>query len=287
MAWGMGMKWAPTKQGDKMNKIEGYMRDWGLSEPRTLAHTKTSNLYTVVYKGSCAVLKVYTEFGMAFEHKSPAALRYFGGAGTIKVLKHDYGAILIEFVDGHDLYNVFKHLGDAHATCIACEVLRKLHSSSVVCSDQFETLEDRFQSLFKRASSQDEHPLFYDCQSVARRLIESECDKKILHGDIHHHNIMLSSTRGWLAIDPYPLYAEKTYDLCNFFFNPIEDHAQIATTERIGRVASTFADELGADKQRILEFAFAHGGLSASWHIDDGEDPSDRLNITQLLKGMI
>ena len=45
-------------------------------------------------------------------------------------------------------------------------------------------------------------------------------DVRVLHGDIHHHNIRQSS-RGWLAFDPKGLVGERTYDCANTLCNPV------------------------------------------------------------------
>ena len=39
-------------------------------------------------------------------------------------------------------------------------------------------------------------------QRVHRRLCESQRDVRLLHGDLHHDNVLLDAGRGCLAIDP-------------------------------------------------------------------------------------
>ena len=42
----------------------------------------------------------------------------------------------------------------------------------------------------------------------------------VLHGDIHHDNILDFGKRGWLAIDPKRLQGERGFDYANLFCNP-------------------------------------------------------------------
>jgi streptomycin 6-kinase len=57
-------------------------------------------------------------------------------------------------------------------------------------------------------------------QSVANVLLSSPQDEVVLHGDLHHGNILDFGTRGWLAIDPKGLLGERGFDYANIFTNP-------------------------------------------------------------------
>lgn len=270
-----------------MDTLNTYLEKWGLSIPEELAKTKTSHLYTVVYEGERAVLKIYTDFGQPFEAEGPEALRHFQGNGAIRVYKSDAHACLVEYVDASDLYDRYTMQGDDSAAAIICEVLRKLHSADPADGQKFDSLEKRFQSLFARAKQPESDSLFKECMTAAEKLVATQSDRCVLHGDVHHRNIMLSTKRGWLAIDPNPLYGERTFDFCNAFYNPYGEASLQTDLGRVERLATTFADYFGVNRQRILQFAFAYGGLSSSWHLDDGEDPSRNLAITKLIRGLL
>ena len=42
----------------------------------------------------------------------------------------------------------------------------------------------------------------------------------MLHGDIHHENILDFGPRGWLAIDPKRLHGERGFDFANILRDP-------------------------------------------------------------------
>lgn len=58
------------------------------------------------------------------------------------------------------------------------------------------------------------------CAAVANVLLSSPHDEVVLHGDLHHGNILDFGTRGWLAIDPKGLVGERGFDYANIFTNP-------------------------------------------------------------------
>lgn len=119
--------------------------------------------------------------------------------------------------------------------------------------------------------------------TVAQQLLDTESSKVLLHGDIHHTNILQSSDRGWLAIDPQPFYGEQTYDFANSFFNPDNMPDLVESKDRIREMASVYADRLKVSEKRILQFAFAHGGLSSAWQLEDGQIPERRPRLTEII----
>jgi len=51
-------------------------------------------------------------------------------------------------------------------------------------------------------------------------LLADQHDVGVLHGDIHHGNILDFGPRGWLTIDPKGLIGERDFDYANLFCNP-------------------------------------------------------------------
>jgi streptomycin 6-kinase len=126
-----------------------------------------------------------------------------------------------------------------------------------------------------------------DAAGIAERLIISQSESIVLHGDIHHKNILESSTKGWLAIDPKGLVGERTYDFANVFYNPDDQPELVESQDRILRTCSLFSLRFGIDPKRILEFAFAYGALSACWAMDDRLNPERRLRIAGLIRDVL
>jgi streptomycin 6-kinase len=64
-----------------------------------------------------------------------------------------------------------------------------------------------FEALLSGAASQ--VGIFVHCASTARELLSAPRDVRVLHGDIHHGNVLDFGSLGWLAIDPKGLYGER------------------------------------------------------------------------------
>jgi streptomycin 6-kinase len=102
----------------------------------------------------------------------------------------------------------------------------------------------------------------------------------VLHGDIHHENVLDGGARGWLAIDPKGLLGERGFDYANILCNPDIETAGAPARLRAG--VAIIAREAGLEPSRILNWALAYAGLSASWTLGDGEDASPALEIAEI-----
>lgn len=144
-------------------------------------------------------------------------------------------------------------------------------------------MERHFRSLFNQA---DKNALFSKGAALAKRLLSNQSESRLLHGDIHHGNI-LNSERGWLAIDPKGVIGERSYEVANTLCNPIGFPAIVHNPKRMMRLAAMFASVLALDKRRIIEFSFAHACLSACWFLEDGMDADEALETAKLLDQLI
>ena len=122
-------------------------------------------------------------------------------------------------------------------------------------------------------------------QPLALLLAEPR-EEVVLHGDVHHDNILDFGTRGWLAIDPNRLRGERGFDYANIFCNPdIGDPSQAAVAtvpERFASRLAIVASRSGIERRRLLLWITAWTGLSAAWLIADGESPVVDLRIGEL-----
>ena len=116
--------------------------------------------------------------------------------------------------------------------------------------------------------------------AVAHALHSTPHDVVVLHGDIHHGNVLNFGERGWLAIDPKGLIGERAFDYANIFCNPEYDTA--TAPGRLARRVEVIANEARLDRTRLLRWILAWSGLSAAWSIDDGESPSTALAVGEL-----
>src|SRR5262249_53589959 len=101
-------------------------------------------------------------------------------------------------------------------------------------------------------------------------LAAAQREPALLHGDLHHYNVLHDERRGWVAIDPKGVVGELEYEIGAALRNPYERPELHASPEVIERRLGIYHAALGFDVDRARAWAFAQGVLSAIWSIEDG-----------------
>ena len=270
-----------------IDSLQHYLQAWDLTDPQPIAETATSHVYTVRAQGETVVLKILTAVGAEEQHGA-VALRWFDGRGAVRLLRHDAGAHLLEYVAGNDLVPLVQRGDDEAATRIIASVLNQLHSVPQPASpDGLMPMRRRFQSLFAQAA-QDEQTgrdtIYYRAVPLVESLLTNPLDERVLHGDMHHENIRYHAERGWLAFDPKGLYGERTFDAANTLCNPIAVPELITNETRLLRNAAILAEAMHIPLPRVLAYTFAYACLSAVWFLEDGVDPGSTLWVAETLE---
>jgi streptomycin 6-kinase len=97
-------------------------------------------------------------------------------------------------------------------------------------------------------------------------LLASSASPVLLHGDLHHQNILSAERAPWLALDPKGVVGEPAYEVGSLMRNPAPEMFSWPHPERLLlRRASILAETLGFERQRILAWSMAQAALSAWW----------------------
>ena len=267
--------------------VATYLARWDLALDGDPIATPTSRLLPVRYMGEPAMLKVATE---EEERWGAGLLGWWAGDGAVRVFHHDGDATLMERATGpRSLAAMARRddAGDDEATRILCDVAARLHTTDGRPPPPTLTPLDRwFAALWPGAAEHgDRLPLLRTAAATARGLLADPRDPVPLHGDLHHANVLEAGHedaggRGWLAIDPKRLGGERAFDYANLFRNP--DLAVATRPGRLARRADLVIDAASLDRDRLLRWVIALCGLSATWHLADGTDPSADLAVADL-----
>jgi streptomycin 6-kinase len=123
---------------------------------------------------------------------------------------------------------------------------------------------------------------------VFASLSESQTSVRLLHGDLHHYNVLLDANRGWLAIDPKGVIGELEYELGAVLRNPVEHPEIFLAPQSIERRLKQFATQLDLKVERMVAWGFAQAVLSAIWQVEDeGEVASDCLRLAEIMQRML
>jgi streptomycin 6-kinase len=89
----------------------------------------------------------------------------------------------------------------------------------------------------------------------------------LLHGDLHHGNVLASAREGWVAIDPKGVPGEPAYEVAGAVYSGLYSLAASPPLlqRRLNRRLDPFAQMLGVDRARLQAWAFVKALLSAFW----------------------
>jgi streptomycin 6-kinase len=199
-------------------------------------------------------------------------MQWYAGDGAATVFDIHGDVIFMEWLDGKTLGDAVRAGHDNEGTIAICTVVANLHRARPDAPDDLMPLRERFQALFNtdvRAWPHTARDLYARASGIALKLFDKPTAQVPLHGDLHHDNI-LSSDRGWLAIDPKGLIGDPAYEVANVFRNPHDALKLAADPRRIGALADAFASRLGFERKRVIGYAAAHSALSACWELAEG-----------------
>ena len=259
-----------------MNDIDLWIERWNLIPDGDEIRSLWGVLRPVRYLGVPAMLKVAHEIE---ERQGAELMAWWDGVGAARVFERDGDALLMERLTGPaSLNEMAKGDRDDEATRILCAVAGELHAPRDKPRPELTRLNTWFDALWNAAPERG--GALAHAAVIARQLIDSEQDCVVLHGDLHHGNVLDSGTRGWLAIDPKFLFGERAFDFVNILRNP-----DVETSLKPGRFAhqvDLISESAQLDRRRFLAWVVAFTGLSAAWIYSDGNEPVHDLAINAL-----
>lgn len=263
---------------------------WGVRSATLIADTPSSHVFRAdMTDGATAIAKLLKPDGI---HERPGMdfLELRNGAGTARLIDRAVDACLIEDAGKLTLSQHRLTVGDDASNRIIVEVLGRLHADgdtpardSAIAA--LTPLRLHFHDLFERAARPDVPELSnHLCHAarIAEELLAAQVGIRPLHGDLHHDNILFSP-RGWLAIDPQGLLGDPAYEVANVFGNPDGAFDEIIRPERILGLARLFAGTLGCSEAKILRYALAHAGVSVCWSLKGGKTLKESDNARERL----
>ena len=266
--------------------LSHYTRLWHLTPDGVPFDTPLNWLLPVrTHDAEPAILKIPKPGANAVDEIHAAAmLTYYAGAGAIRLMRSDSKALLLERACGVQSLWAMATSGDAGQDNAAAEILAssllKLHAQrDTQPPPDLMSLDRWFQPLRNFRSHA---PVMDTAAALVERLIETAPPPQVLHGDMHHQNVVHDTQRGWLAIDPKGLWGERTYDVANLIRNPQYHAAIVHDPVRMQRLAHLYESSLDLDPLRLLQFTVAHAALSAAWGLEDGRDPTFNLRTAEV-----
>ncbi len=251
------------------DRVVSCVRAWQVAIERTVA-TPTSLIVHGKRGTTPVVLKIIKEQGDEWRCGEIAAK--FGGRGVVQVYEHMAGAALLEKLDpGEPLAELTLAGRDDEATDIIAMMLGRMAPGDP--PEWCPTVEQWGGGFVRGAAMGDERipsALLDPAQRIYADLCRTQREPALLHGDLHHYNVLSDRSRGWCAIDPKGVVGELEFELGAALRNPIDRPDLFAKLAIVEHRLEQFGLALGIDVSRARGWCFAQAVLSAVWSLEDG-----------------
>ena len=230
--------------------------------------------------GQRGVLKLHTDADADesdFEH---LALQHWHGNGTVLLLRADprRRAMLLERLHPRDLTTI----GDLEACEVVAGLYGRIHVPALPQLRTTTSYVERWTADLEALPHDAPIPrrMRDQCVALSRELVADPASVgTIIHGDLHHHNVLAADREPWLVIDPKPMSGDPHYEPAPMLWNRF-DELEGDTRNGVRRRFHTLVDAGGLDEDRARAWVVVREVLNAHWAAGDGDTEAVTLALT-------
>jgi streptomycin 6-kinase len=213
---------------------------------------------------------------------------FYRGKGMVSLINFNdaHQALLMECVEpGFPLSSDPMGISDVN---IASALMKKLHECPIQDDHQFKDLT----SIISRLENvnHDFYPHHINkAQILSHDLMHSQNHQVLLHGSLHHFNILSSHHHGWIAIDPNGCVGDPAFEPGAFIRNPITGYHAYPNDLKpmlVNRI-NGFAFNLNLSKERIMKWAYVQAVIGGVMFYKVGKDPKPYMHRADILLQII
>jgi streptomycin 6-kinase len=287
---------------DNLPNLVNQLADhWNLSNLQVLPSLSYNYVLSCFQNKKPVILKV--GFCKKELQAEANALRAFAGHGCIKLLDHnvELGALLLQrAVPGTTLksttlksttliatspavLNSSFPEQDEHAVKIISNVIKALQSAKLPSVGLFPDI-----SVWLAILDTDWNiPQKYlaKARNLREHLLSTSINKVLLHGDLHHENILWCGQDKWIAIDPKGVIGDPVFEVGASIRNPIPDLLKNNDVSQIiqNRI-NIFSEQLNVDYKRIFDWVYIQSVMCACWAMEDNADIAYIFKFLEILE---
>ena len=242
---------------------------WELSNLKCINCSESKLVYSVysnIY-GNC-ILKIdlnnnlETEFSYLNCFKDTCVCKVYGYDKEINALlleKIIPGATLRSEMSLEKRLNVYYHL------------LCYLHKST---DTQFDcpTYQDWFKAVLKNITeiNKEFELKLIEANSICNMMFEKYKNHMVLHGDLHHDNILLNDKGNYVIIDPKGVIGPPILELGRFILNELDLGNNVKSIEHVKEVVIEISKLFNYEFKDVVKVFYIETVLANAWNIEDG-----------------
>ena len=239
---------------ERISIVEKYRKQWELSEIEFKSELSANSLifYAVSKLYGKVILKILLPDNL---DKEILALKLFQGGNVCRLYEYsfeDRAYIMERIVPADTLYESAPR--NEHIR-IAGEIFKELHKTDLPDS-MFPAYTEWFESGKEGAKNRKDCEGLYQYLDSAERMLADICQKYsrnfLLHGDLHHENILKNEKGGYTVIDPKGVIGDPVFDLSRFILDEFRDDLTSEPKDVIIDFVQKLGDSVGIPCEILL-----------------------------------
>ena len=275
-----GEKWLQSLEANVTHIAE----EWGLTVESAVTNLSYNYVIHVIdQNGNPYILKIGLP-GFDFNNEI-RTLQFYNGEGCAKLVKADAekGAMLLEWLQPGTM--LCTETDEEVVIQNFCNVWKQIRRPLPGAGDfptvlNWATAFANYQSNYAANDGPIQNEWVEMAAAYLHEIQQSSLESELLHGDLHHENILFSNERGWLAIDPKGVAGSPYFDVVSFMINHLftKPDPEALLKLRVDLISKL----LQLDRDKLLRAAVSMSTLYACWGVED-KDP-DWENTYQCAK---
>lgn len=113
-------------------------------------------------------------------------------------------------------------------------------------------------------------------EQICKELWEKYPGNFLLHGDLHHDNILLGADGRYYIIDPKGVVGGRVFDIPRFILNEFGDEITEDFKGKYLYIIKTLSNKLSVPEIDIKKLVFVEMSMAHCWNVEDGLLPDIR-----------
>lgn len=253
------------------------MERWDLQECRTIFENKRKAVYEAVsLKYGPVILKINWDVKQLGEEV--LLLQALDGDGCCRLYDYDResgflleerimpGKVLREVADLDKRINAFAHV---------FRHIHIYHPEEGQAPDYRQWLDGICEFCVQKNVNREITRKVYEAREICGEMFEKYPERVLLHGDLHHDNLLLREDGTYGIIDPKSVVGPEILDVARFLKNEIDTQYDIPVKEHMYRAALAISEALDYPLEDVIKVYFMEVILGNVWCLEDGDAMSE------------
>lgn len=260
-------------------KLDVAIRQWNLAEVKAIYENPYKAVYSAMSEEYGAViLKLNRDIKQLAEEYE--MLNRLDGSGCCKVFAYDRenGMLLEErLVPG----TVLRKEENLQKRIVAfSSIFHKIHCSvEVLCDDdgqehKVQTYMEWLDAIYRFCTESHINQELTEKAKLARdicaEMYEKYSERMLLHGDLHHDNILMKADETYAMIDPKGVIGPKILEVARFIMNELDTKHNAPAENHMWEVVRLISETFDFPQEDVAKVYFMEVILGNVWSVEDG-----------------